>query len=150
MFPRDRGVYVPETRQGKQTDKTPPSPFNPRRRRGQPVEIKGHGDLTLKSLRYLCGVHGDPKDDHSRDTKEPVIYKTVSPRFKMPGQWSWLPLNTTHVVVALRSTGGPLGKSWSTSTPGLQCNVPGSLNRENNPSLIAGTQIGRGSCLGHL
>lgn len=97
-----------------------------------------------------CGVHMDPKDDNSRDTKEPVIYKMVSPRFKMPGQWSWLPLNTTEVVVALRSMGGALGKSWSRPTPGLKCNVAGSLTRENNQSLIVGTQILRGSRLGHL
>lgn len=96
-----------------------------------------------------CGVHVDPKDN-SRDTKEPVIYKMVSPWFKMPGQWPWLPLNTTEVVAALRSMGGALGKSWSRPTPGLKCNVAGSLNRENNQSLIVRTQTLRGSCLGHL
>lgn len=42
-----------------------------------------------------CSVPMDPKEDNSRDTKEPVFYKMVSPRFKMPGPWSWHPLNTT-------------------------------------------------------
>lgn len=57
-------------------------------------------DLAIASLP--CSVHMDPKEDNSRDTKESVTYNVVSPQFKMAGQWSRLPLNTTQVVVALR------------------------------------------------
>lgn len=83
-------------------------------------ENEGPWRFDLEITSVPCGVHVDPKEDNSRDTKEQVIYKMVSPRFKMPGQWSWLPLNTTEVVVALRSMGGALGKSWPRPTPGLK------------------------------